>query len=188
MKNVVFTMLSFGLITCVGSATAATSTGSFDVGANVTGSCVVVSADAINLGSYDPTGAHADPGYDAAPLVAEGKISVRCTAGSSDIKVALDQGLNKGSSATCSFPDNRLKSAQGKFLKYTLDAEFTPTWNAQNGASAGVWGCGSSNIQTISSFASSLEPVDMGVKVKVQGGQDVPIGTYSDTVGVTVTF
>jgi len=168
------TALSVALVAAAGSASAVTAQGSFQVSAEVSGSCVVASADAINFGSYDPTSTHASAALDA-----QGKVSVRCTAGSSNVKVALDQGSNANASSTCAAPARRVTSAAGGFVSYEI---YSNTGHDK------VWACDAANEQNIASFASSLTPVDLVTYGRIPGGQNAAIGTYSDTVGVTVTF
>jgi len=174
MKNIAITALSVALFAAAGSASAATATGSFQVSAEVTGSCVVAAADAIAFGSYDPTSTHASAALDA-----QGKVSVRCTAGSSNVKVALDQGSNAAGASTCAAPARQVKSAAGGLVSYGIFS---------NSAHDQAWACDAANEQTIASFASSLTPVDLVTYGRIPGGQNAAIGTYSDTVGVTVTF
>lgn len=165
-------LLALALVAVAGSASAATSTGSFDVNATVGGSCVVASADTIAFGSYDPTNLHASANLDA-----QGKVAVRCTAGSSNVKVALDQGANADAASTASAPARRMKSGSN-FISYGIYSDT---------GRAAAWGAGASE-QNIASFSSSLEPVELTTYGRIPAGQNAAIGSYADTVGVTVTF
>ena len=149
--------------------------GSFQVSTSVQGGCVLT-AETLNFGEYNPD--RMKYGYS--------NISVKCTAGSTNVSVFLDQGRNAESTSTCSQPQRRLISGDGRsYLKYDLKSESDPF---------GQWGCdtngefGSSNGRVIKSFTSSLEPVVIGTYAVMPSQQDVPIGSYSDTIGVNVVF
>ena len=175
MKNrFALSALAVAMFAAASSASAAEATGSFQVSAQVQGSCVVASADAIDFGSYDPTATHA-----SAPLDAQGKVSVRCTSGSTNVKVALDEGSNANTGSTCAAPARRIKSAADGFVSYEIYS---------SAARNQVWACDAANEQTIASFSSSLVPVDLTTYGRIAGGQNAAIGTYTDTVGVKVTF
>lgn len=172
-----------------GSAWAATAPGSFDVNTNVQGTCVLVSASNINFGEYDPAAA------DLMSRVSRGSIAVRCTAGTTNVKIALDQGANPGEGSTCSLPARRLKSTSGEYLRYFIGvSDYAAGSDGMHSMVSQNWGCfdsgtpSTTSVQTIKSFTSSLQPVVLNPSAKIYARQDVSIGTYSDTVGVTVTF
>lgn len=166
--------LTLGLSLVAGSASAATATGSFDVSATVNGSCVVASASAISFGSYDPTATHSTASLDV-----DGTVAVRCTAGSANVRVSLDQGANALSSSSAAAPARSMVDADGGSIAYGIykDAARTEAWGATGAAD-----------NVIPSFASSLVPVELTTYARIPGGQNAAIGTYTDTVGVTVTF
>lgn len=171
------------------TAFAATAPGSFDVNATVQGGCVLVSASNITFGQYDPAAA------DDMSKVSRGDIAVRCTAGTTNVKIALDEGSNPAEGSTCSVPVRRLKSTSGEYLRYFIGpSDYIAGSDGMHSLVSNNWGCfdsGSSftsSVQTIKSFNSSLQPVVLNTSGKVYARQDVGIGTYSDTVGVTVTF
>lgn len=173
LRSSALSALALGLALAAGSASAANTTGSFDVSATVGGSCVIAAADTIGFGTYDPTAAHASTNLDA-----QGKVAVRCTAGSSDVKVALDDGINADAGSTAGAPLRRMNSG-ANFISYGI---------FQDSGRANVWGADAATESNIASFASSLVPVELVTYGRIPGGQNAAIGTYADTVGVNVTF
>ena len=176
MKNrIALTALALAMFGAASTASAATAPGTFQVSAQVNGSCVVTSADAIDFGSYDPTAAHASTALDA-----QGKVSVRCTSGSTGVSVALDQGTNAKAGSTCAAPSRQIKSAAGDLVSYEV---YSTSGRDQ------VWACDSAaNAVSLPVFTSSLVPVDLTTYGRIPAGQNAAIGTYSDTIGVTVSF
>ncbi len=128
-----------------------------------------VSAFSISFGNYDTVGAN-----DAAPLDATAPIDVRCTAGTT-ATVALGTGMHFSGGV------RRLMSAAGVYLGYNV---FT---DAARGA---VW----DNLMVKSGTSVSMNtPVTLnpGGSVlfgRVFAGQDVPAGTYTDTLQATVNY
>src|SRR4249919_876143 len=89
-----------------GSASAATSTGAFQVTATVSASCVVTSTVAVAFPVYDPANTHFAANDDAT-----GTINVRCTKGTAPV-ITLDEGLpaNKAAGSTCTSPARQMAS------------------------------------------------------------------------------
>lgn len=107
---------------------------------------------------------------------------VKCTAGSVGVKISMDQGANPDAGSTCDAPLRRMKSEHGDYIPYTLRAKTV---------SSNPWsdiGCGASNHVEMPTFTSSLDPAPVWRHFGWAPGQDLKIGTYVDTVGVTVTF
>ena len=170
--------LSLALATAVlglaaGTASAGSTQGSFDVSATVSGSCVITSAQAIAFGNYDPTAAHASADLDGA-----GAVAVRCTAGSTNVLVSLDQGQHADAASSAEAPLRRMSSGDD-FISYSL---------FKDAGRSEVWGAGGSADNVIAEFTSSLVPVDLTTYGRIAGGQNASIGTYTDTVGINVTF
>jgi spore coat protein U domain-containing protein, fimbrial subunit CupE1/2/3/6 len=140
-------------------ATAATS--SFTVSASVSANCTI-SAGALAFGSYDPVSANASTDLDQTST-----ITVACTKGSTGV-VALDDGVNASGST-------RRMKAGTNYLNYEMynDAGRTTVWNASN---------------TVSYTAASKASTGLTLYGRVAAGQDVPVGSYSDTVIATITF
>jgi spore coat protein U-like protein len=140
---------------------ATTATSSFAVQASVTANCTI-SAATLNFGSYDPVVTNA-----AANLDQTSTITVACTKGSTGV-VSLDNGVN------ASGVIRRMKSG-ANFLTYEMynDSARSVVWNATN---------------TVSYTAASKATSPLTLYGRVTGGQDVPVGSYADTVVATITF
>jgi len=143
---------------------AATATANLTVSATVTNNCTV-STNALAFGSYDPVVANA-----AANLDGTGTLSVACTRGATAVL-----GLGAGSNSSGS--TRRLTDGAGNYLTYELysDSGRSNVWNT----GGGTFGM---------TAAPSRAARDYTVYGRVQGNQDVPAGTYGDTVVATVNF
>ena len=140
---------------------AAQQTSSFTVSASVTANCTI-SAGALTFGPYDPVMTNASTDLDQTST-----ITVACTKGSTGV-VSLDNGLNFSGGA------RRMKTGSN-FLAYEMynDSGRTTVWNASN---------------TVSYTAASKASTGLTLYGRVAAGQDVPVGSYSDTVVATITF
>lgn len=164
-------MLAFAVAAlAAGTASAATSTGSFQVTASVANSCVVSSTSNIAFGAYDPAGANNTAALDGA-----GSVAVRCTRGTT-AAVALEQGANAASGSDCTTPLRQMASGTDR-LRYDIYSD--------SGRTSG-WGCTTSN--DVDQSFTSLAPISFTTYGRIPAGQDVPAGSYTDTVTVTVTF
>ncbi len=145
-------------------ALAATSTANFAVGAAVTKNCTI-STSALAFGSYDPVVANASANLDGT-----GGLTVGCTRGAT-ASIALSAGSNSSGSS------RRMGDGSGNFLTYELysDSGRSTVWNSGAGA------------QTLSA-APSRATRDLTVYGRISGNQDVPAGSYADTIVATVNF
>lgn len=148
-------------------------TANFQVTANVASSCTV-SATNIAFGAYDPADANA-----TAPRDANGSVSVRCTRGTSTAVAALNQGANPATGSTCASPLRQMTGGATLRLRYDI---------YQDAGRATAWGCDATNSQAVPTFTSSLTPVTLTTYGRIPAGQDAAIGSYTDTVQVSVTF
>jgi spore coat protein U-like protein len=140
------------------NATTATST--FAVTATVAANCTI-SAGALTFGAYDPVVTNATTNLDQTST-----ITVACTKGSTGV-VSLDNGAN--------YSSGRRMKAGANFLGYEMysDSGRTTVWNTTN---------------TVSYTAASKATSPLTVYGRVAAGQDVPVGSYSDSVIATITF
>jgi spore coat protein U-like protein len=145
-------------------ASAATATANLTVSATVTKNCTV-STSALAFGSYDPVVTNASANLDGT-----GTVSVACTRGAT-ATVGLGTGSNASGSA------RRMGDGSGNFLNYELYSD--------SGRSA-VWNAGAGTLSL--SAAPSRVARDYTVYGRINGNQDVPAGTYGDTVVATVNF
>lgn len=163
-----------------GSATTGTAGNgpSLIVSASVAANCTITTAPVV-FGAYDPIAANA-----AAVLQATGTVSIACTKGATAISVGLGGGGNSGSAA----PGTTRAMAGGTlpgFLSYEL---FKPSAITPNAACAytSVWGSGA-NVFSVENSPSKASRT-YNICGQVPAGQDVSVGSYTDTVVATVNF
>jgi spore coat protein U-like protein len=141
-------------------AIAATATANLTVTATVLASCTVSNAT-LAFGNYDPTGGNVDQ---------SASLQVACTKGT-----PATVGLNTGANASGS---TRRMGNGTDFLVYELYKEAGRT---------NVWGNAGSDLISLAAAASNAAQT-LTVYGRVSGLQDVSVGSYTDTVVVTVTF
>ncbi len=149
------------------SASAATTqTSQLTVTAVVTQTCTI-SAGTLHL-PYDPVGDNA-----TAPADSSFDIGVTCTKGATTT-ITLGQGSNADTSSTDAAPARRALKGTSDYLLYNLysDSDRKNVWNNTDGVP--YQGIGTADTQTVYARAAS--------------GQNIPAGSYSDTVLVTITF
>lgn len=132
---------------------------------SVLSNCMFAGGDqTMSFGDYDPT-----RNVVAAPLRSASTFTLRCSKGSS-ATILLSSGLNASGSA------RRMRTGSGSYLNYDLfrDAARNSVWNDSNA------------VQYVS---SSSVPQTFTIYGQVPSGQDnVAIGSYSDTITITVMF
>jgi spore coat protein U-like protein len=148
---------------------AATATSNLSVTASVTANCTISTAP-VAFGAYDPVVTNA-----TTALNGTGTVSVTCTNGASTT-VTLGQGGNPGTGSTDAAPARQLKDAGTDVLSYSLysDTARTVVWGNTVGTSVAHTGTGLLTALTVYGA--------------VAAGQNVPAGSYSDTVVATITF
>ncbi|WP_223645828.1 fruiting body spore coat protein U [Corallococcus sp. EGB] len=171
-KNTLAVLAVASSLAAVSSAHAATATANLTVTATV-GSTCTINSGSLNFGTYDPIVVNASTGVD---LLGSGTLQVQCTLlGTADI--TLGQGSHPGTGSTDAAPVRRmLNTSSANYLNYSLyqDATRLVVWGNTAGTGLPYVGTG------------------LGTPVTVFGtvpkGQNVPSGTYSDTVVATITF
>ena len=149
------------------TAVAGTATTNLGVTASVTGNCIISTAD-VAFGAYDPIVANA-----ASAQNGTGTVTITCTKDESTV-LTLGLGANdNGGSA--SDPARRLRDGTN-FLSYTLFSNAGRTTEWGNNAGTGVADTGTGTARAHTVYGS------------IGSGQNVPEGSYSDTVLATVTF
>jgi spore coat protein U-like protein len=139
---------------------ALTATANLTVTATVLSNCTVSSAT-LAFGNYDPTGGNVDQ---------SATFQVACTKGT-----PATVGLNTGGNAAGAV---RRMANGTDFLVYELYKEAART---------NVWGNSGTDLVSLAA-ATSNAAQNLTVYGRLTGLQDVSVGSYTDTVLVTVTF
>jgi spore coat protein U-like protein len=147
------------------AASAATATANLGVSATVTNNCTISTA-ALAFGSYDPVVAHASTNLDGT-----GTVIVACTKGAT-----ATIGLGLGSNASGSV--RRMKDSGTNYITYEL---------YQDSGRSTVWGTAGGALLSPGAAPSKVAR-NFTVYGRVASDQDVPAGTYNDTVVATVNF
>ncbi|MBL8786006.1 MAG: spore coat protein U domain-containing protein [Deltaproteobacteria bacterium] len=138
------------------------------VSASVADNCTIETTP-LAFGSYDPITTHA-----ASELAGTGSVTVTCTSGASAV-IKLGEGANADGASTPAAPARRLKSGSN-FLSYFL---FSDTLREV------VWG---NTALTGVDHTGDGAPAAFTIYGAITAGQNVPSGTYTDTVVATVAF
>jgi len=156
-------------ISAASSTDASIATSNLSVTATVTANCTIATAP-VAFGAYDPVVANA-----TTALSGTGTVSVTCTSGATTT-VTLGQGSNPTGTSTAAAPARRLKDGGLDLLTYSLysDAGHTTVWGDTAGTGLAHTGTGTL--------------IGLTVYGAVDPGQNVPAGSYTDTVLATITF
>jgi spore coat protein U domain-containing protein, fimbrial subunit CupE1/2/3/6 len=152
-----------------GNSYATTATSNLTVTAAVNATCTI-SAGTLAFGTYDPVSTNASAALDADADA----VTVRCTKDAA-AKVTLGQGANPTGASTDAAPARQMADGT-KRLAYELysDAGRTSVW-------------GNTDPTGVAHVGTGLS-ANLRVYGRISGGQNVPAGSYSDTVVATVTF
>jgi spore coat protein U-like protein len=156
--------LALGGTLWVKPAFAGTATSNLSVSATVANSCTISTSPA-SFTSYNPN----SDGF------ALGTIQANCSTGSS-ATITLGQGANAAGVSTDASPSRRLSNSTGGFLNYNLYQDSNATL---------IWGNTSGTGVVINDTGTG---VTKSVYGKIPLGQNVPAGSYLDTVVATITF
>lgn len=155
------------VLAVAGPAAAGSATSSFSVTASVSNNCTISTA-ALAFGAYDPIVANASTALDAT-----GSVTIQCTRGATSTI-----GLSTGSYSANASGTTRAMNAGTSYLSYEI---------YQNTGRTTLWGNSGSDLYTPAAAPSSA-PRTVTTYGRVPAGQDVPAGSYSDTVTATVNF
>jgi spore coat protein U-like protein len=169
-KGLLSSAVLVALATTGGTAAAGTASSNLPVSASVSANCTIDASGGVAFGAYDPIVTN-----KSTALTASGTVSTTCTNGSS-ATITLGQGANADTGSTDTAPVRRMLSGTADYLSYQLysDSGLTTVWGNTSGTGVGVTGTGAAVSTTV--YGS------------VAAGQNVPTGSYADTVAATVTF
>jgi spore coat protein U-like protein len=146
---------------------AGTASANLAVTASVSANCLIT-AGSLAFGAYDPVSANA-----STDLSGSGTFTVACTKNAASVWVGMGLGNNVSGST------RRMQlGATGTYLTYELYKD--------NTASPAVWG--NTQVTGLAYTPTSKAAYTMTVYGKVPSNQDVPPGSYTDTVQMTVNF
>ena len=156
----------------LGTATAGTTTSNITVSATVANNCAISTTTQLVFGAYDPIVTNLTNPLNA--TVNPAVLALACTAGD-NVSLALSVGANGTGAGTASI--TRTMMSGGNALTYALyqDVGLTTAWGDDSGT----------NTLAISADGTSHS---YSVYGQVPAAQNVPAGTYQDTVVATVTF
>jgi spore coat protein U-like protein len=164
-SNILAPVAAGVFLAMAGVAEAANKQTTMTVSATVLANCIV-SAENLDFGSYDSSG----------PLQSSADITVRC---SKDSPYTLSLSPGGGSYA------QRLLANGTDTLEYNL---YT------TGALSAIWGDGTSTTSTVAgtglgmSSSNDILHTIYGELPNSDANQDAPVGTYTDTITVTIDY
>ncbi len=146
-----------------GTAYARSVSATLYVGVRVVGTCTV-SASSVDFGTYN----------GSSDMTANGEVVCNCPAGT-PYQVTLDAGLNYNGSL------RRVSDGSGNSLDYSLYKPDSGEWGDQNYGDTFASG-------TSLSFTGNGDNQSHTVKGYLPGGYEVPAGSYTDRVTVSVYY
>ncbi|MBN3945447.1 MAG: spore coat protein U domain-containing protein [Nostoc sp. NMS7] len=148
-------------------AMAATNNADLDVSAEIVANCTIATAP-LDFSAYDPIVANKTTAYNV-----NASVTTNCTTGAV-ATITLGQGTND-TAGTPDAPQRQLKSG----------ANLLPYYLYQDAGRATVWGnTALTGVLPITDGTNQISTV----YGQVPANQNVPVGTYTDTVVATVTF
>lgn len=167
-RNLLASAVLVAVAAMSGTAAAGTATSNLPVSATISANCTIDASGGVAFGAYDPIVTN-----KTTALTATGTISTTCTNGSS-ATITLGQGANAGTGSTAAAPVRRMLAGTSNYLSYQLYSNSGMTTVFDGSTGVAVTGTGSA--------------VSTSVYGSVAAGQNVPAGSYSDTVVATVAF
>jgi spore coat protein U-like protein len=150
-------------------ASAGQQTSNLSVTSSIVNTCTISTAP-VAFVAYDPVVANA-----STPLPGTGTITTTCTTGAAPV-ITLGQGSNAGGGSTDAAPVRQMANGASK-MAYGLfqDSGHSIVWgNTPGTAPASIAGTGVAQNATVYG--------------QIPAGQNLPSGSYADTVVATVTF
>jgi spore coat protein U-like protein len=141
--------------------------------ARATFSCSLQSVVGVNFGNYNP--------FNGQPTSSQGQLIWRCDG---DVPQVIQINLNYGNNGTFSPRRMSQTGSPNEKLDYNLflDAPFQTIW--------GDGSAGTFNYTPMVSSNNGNLGIDVTVFIygRIPEGQDVPVGSYSDTIIVTLVY
>jgi spore coat protein U-like protein len=131
------------------------------------GVCTITPLGSINFGNYDV--------FSTIPVDSTGSIQIFCDQTQPHVVISIGPSQNSGG-----FNPRKMKNSSfSDFLSYNLysDAGRTVTW-----------GDGTGGTSTVTQKAFKNTPLVVTIFGRIPAGQDVYVGSYSETVTVTIIW
>jgi Uncharacterized secreted protein len=174
MKKAALGILAL-MVIAVSPALAGSATANVSVSANIVNVCTI-STGAVAFGAYDPIVTNA-----STPLDASSTVTITCTKGAS-----TTLGLGLGSNAAGLV--RKMKDSGSNLMTYELYQPPSSTPGAAcSFSSPTVWGNSGAGLFTPAA-APDKNARTYNICGQVASGQDLPFGSYTDTVVATVNF
>jgi len=177
MKKIGLVTLVLALLAAVPAFAAGAANTNVGVSASIANNCTISNA-AVALGPYDPIGTNL-----SSPLNGSGTVTITCTKGA---VTNVSLGLGTHAIAT----QRRMSDGAGvaSFMDYELylPPDNTPG-TACSFASPTPWGTTGSNLFTPAA-APSKAARTYNICGQAAAGQDLPAGSFTDTVAAVVNF
>ena len=172
-----------GLGIATSSWAAGTATSNVTVSATVPQTCTITTTN-LAFGTYDPVTTNSATGANVTTTGApNGSVSVTCTKSSTGVTIDLGVGLNYLS-------PNRQMISSGNLLQYQLYQAATQA-PAAACPSTNIWGSGVTGGAVLAPLTPNWTAGTarvFNICGFIAKGQDVPPGSYADTVLATVTY
>jgi spore coat protein U-like protein len=155
------------------SVLAASTTASVPVTAAVAANCVLSGVGPVTQNGYDPTNTTQNWSLN--------KIyGLTCTKGAI-ATLTLSQGNNTAAGSSCDAPARQMKAADGSLLKYNY-------YYIPSSGPFFEWGCGSANMGAPGASTTGLTGMTIITQFWIPRQQDVPAGSYTDQLTITVNY
>ena len=164
-------------------AHAGTVSKTFNATASVAAKCVMSNIADLAFGAYDPVVTNA-----SVALPGNTSFTLTCTRNASPVISLSVAGANFGQNIAGKRSMNNGTVAAGNYLSYDL---FVPSGVGDSSTATptiAYWGDGSSGTSTFAPSVPTVAAQTVTIFGTVIGGQDVPVGTYTDSVTATVNF
>jgi len=165
-----FILISALLLVFTGSTVVASSTvtNTLNVSATVPSACTFGTIGTLDFGSLDSS-------FTAGTTDKNGTSTINYTCVTGTVGVmTLDQGANPNTGSTDTAPLRRLKNGSSNYISYAIN---------QTGSGT-VWGNTAGTGVNLTADGTQHSVTAYGVATHA----NVPAGTYSDTVTITITF
>ena len=123
-----------------------------------------ISASGVSFGSYNV--------FSATPLDASGTVTIQCSPLAINVQVQLSRG------GAASFSPRQMRQG-GSTLNYNLYTDVTRLL---------IWGDGTAGTQVLSALVAAFVDVVVPVYGRIPAQQNVPAGSYTDTITATIIF